>query len=369
MRRLFALSARKIAVMFGGKPWLLPLVFAALCVCFAAFASAVTAPAGTVVRIAAFDECGNDLSYKLISGLAATEGFELTEYSSRREAEDAVLNADAEALLAISPDYGKAIASGEGRDVVRIFTAPGSVSAELIRETLAGKLIAQSSYVRAREGLSADGISPDELDKYIAEFRSPRLYTVTHAKGGSADSAVFGRGFPGYEGFAALALMLITITLSHMLSIETSRLVSYRMRGLARGLSIDYLSDALSVFALALLFACAAFAFAPNRSLILAAGLVCYCALLTGLCLLLTRIVRGSRTDLASPMIALVTSIFGGCFADPALLSPVLETVSRFTPQGQLIAAVNGAPAFLAVLTAEAALFCAGGYLLRLKER
>ncbi len=368
MRKLASLSLKKIAVMLGGRLWLLPLVFGALCVCLAAFASAITASISTEVRIAAVDECGSELSSSLLEQLGSAPGFELTRFAERRSAEDAVMDSEAEAMLVIGPDYDEAIAAGGSARVISIFTAPGSVSAELIRETLAGKLIAQGSYVRVLNGLEAEGVTREELDAHISEFKSPRLFTVTHTNGGAAESAVFGRGFPGYEGFSAMALMLIMLTLTHALAAAEPKRISARMRSLRCGQAADFASDAVGIFALALLFAAPAFGFAPNRTLLLAAGLICYCLLLTGLSLLLVRMVSGARMDLASPFIALVTSLFGGCFADLASLSPALAAVARCTPQGQLIAAVNGAPAFTLLLAAEGMVLGTAALLLSRKK-
>ena len=43
MRRIFALAAKKISVLFGGKPLLLPAALLALAVCFITVGSVVGA--------------------------------------------------------------------------------------------------------------------------------------------------------------------------------------------------------------------------------------------------------------------------------------------------------------------------------------
>ena len=66
---------------------------------------------------------------------------------------------------------------------------------------------------------------------------------------------------------------------------------------------------------------------------------------------------------MASPFIALSTSILGGCFADPVSLSPFLSAVSKLTPQGQLISFIHGSTEFAAILLAEGAVLCICAFL------
>ncbi len=87
-----------------------------------------------------------------------------------------------------------------------------------------------------------------------------------------------------------------------------------------------------------------AYLFAADRSLLLAALFLCYTVCITGLCLFLSRFSVSGRLDLLGPLVALVTSIAGGCFADLSALGGVWRIIPLFTPQGQLIWALRGAP-------------------------
>ena len=363
------LAMKKALVMFGGKPWLLPVTALALAVCFAAFSLAVSAKARSEASVAVYDACGGEYSEKLVSSLSSSQGFKVISVSSEREAYDLVLSADAEAVLTISHDYDDALTQASASDLVSIYTSPGSVTAELIRETLAGKIIAQRSYKGVKEDLACDGFDAASLDGFMEEYDAPTLYQVTGMKGGAADTAVFGQGFPGYEGFIGLALMLVMMTLSHRLSSQSSRLVGTRMLSLERGLALDLASDTAAVFGLCLIFCVPAFAFAPNKTLILAVSLICYSAAISALCVLLSRVVSSGRMDVASPFIAFVTSLFGGCFADISALSPALGVISKLTPQGQLTAAVHGTPVFASVLLLEAAVLAAFALIVSMRRR
>ncbi|MBO4848255.1 MAG: ABC transporter permease [Clostridia bacterium] len=370
MRRLVSVALKKISVLFGGKPLLLPLTLALLSLCFFAVRTAVTATRSGEVRMAAVDECGGGLSAKLLDSVASAKGFAVTVLPSAREARSAAADGEVEAVLIISKDYDRLILDPDAAGLITLLTAPGSVSADLIRETVSGKLIAQRAELRAKDGLAADGFSLEDFDAFAAEFDTPKLCRVESAGGGSEpDRAVFGRAFPGYAGFAALALMLVMLTLAKQLSQSSSRLVSLRMASLRNGRALDFAGDVLSVFSAALLVSAAAFAFAPERSIYLAAGLVSYSFCLTGLCLALSGLLGTGRIDMASPFIALVTSILGGCFVDPGGLSPAFSVISKFTPQGQLTAAAGGAPAFAGLLLAEGALLLAAALVIRRRRR
>ena len=360
MRKLISLTFHKISVLFGGRPLLLPLCLAALLLAFFAVSHSVTAKRSDSVRIAAADECGSELSDALIEELGSVEGVDIARFDSRSEAEDALISGSVEAILVIDPDYDSKLSAGES-GLIGIITAPGSVSAELIRETAAGKLIAQRSRVRMLQTLVSEGYDVSSFDEYAAEFDTTSIYGVVSKNGSGADRAVFGQGFPGYEGFAALALMLLIMTLTRRLSSEDARLVSRRMLALKNGRMLDFSSSALALFICGLLFSAAAFALAPERSPWLAAGLICYCLNITGLCMLLSRFFSG-RVDVASPVAALVTSILGGCFMDAGSLSPAFAVISKFTPQGQLIAAVNGSPAFALLLLGDGVIMLSAAF-------
>ena len=70
--------------------------------------------------------------------------------------------------------------------------------------------------------------------------------------------------------------------------------------------------------------------------------------------LLLGSLSGEARAELASPFIAFLTSLAGGCFADPEALGGALKTLSLFTPQGRFLAASSGGAVHLAVLAAAA---------------
>lgn len=362
MRKLLSLSLKKISVLFGGRPGLIAVTLAALMLMFAAVSSVYTAKKRGKVAVACVDECGGELSAALISAISEAPGLDIIESSDRARAEDEMLAGSVEGILIVSADYDEKMPSG-GEGLIDIITVPGSVSAELIRETAAGRLIAQRSRVQVLNKLTEEGFGVADFDAYAEEFDAPTLYRTVSLDGSAADTAVFGKGFPGYEGFAALALMLLLMTLTRRLSIEESRLVSARMPVIKHGRALDFFTDLTALLMPALLFSAAAFAFAPVKSLAFAAGLICYSLLLSSLCLLIKSLVGSGRVDMLSPAIALVTSILGGCFMDAGSLSAAMQTIAKFTPQGQLIAAVNGALPFFFVMLAEAVLIALAAFL------
>lgn len=354
MRKVFGLAIKKIAMLFGGRRALLPISFLAVGLCLAAASAFSQAKHSDRISLAVVDECGDELSCALMEAIGAKDGFEVTSEESLRSASDGAASGKYEAVLTILKDYSANVIADKPGEMITLDSAPGSSSAELIRETVLGQVLAQRALERVKAGLEADGFDAGELEKYMDEFKAPSIYTVTTVGGGNeAERAVFGGGFPGYAGFAALALMLLMLTLSREPGRTSSRLVTERMLVLPRGRALGFCSDALAFGLIALLFSLLAFVLAPDKSLCLAGALGGYCLLLTGLCLLLGSLKGGMRLDIASPFIALVTSILGGCFADVSSLSPALALAAKYTPQGQLIAAASGNWAFAALLAAE----------------
>jgi hypothetical protein len=368
MRKVFTLAFNKLLMLFDGKTLLLPAAFIMLALCFITVSNAVTARFSDTVHVSVVDECGDENSAALISDIEGTEGFSVSVVGSEKEAEDAILKGRSEAILVILPEYGGQLCNKDASGIIRIITAPGSVSADLIRETVSGKLIARRSMINAVKQLEADGVPTDGFYGYIEEFDAPTLYRVTTVNGSSAERAVFGQGFPGYEGFAALALMLLMLTLTKQLASKESRLVNNRMLVLDHGRALAFATDIIAVFGLALLLSLLAFILAPEKSAALIIGLAAYSVLLTGLSILLSRLGGSGRIDVASPFIALVTSILGGCFVELGGFSKAFSIISKFTPQGQLISSVRGAWIFIPVLIAEGLIMAAVGFAIRKKR-
>ena len=353
MKRPLSLTLRKLCLLFDGRIALAPLVILALCACFIAVSAASSAVRSDKLRLMITGDRQSELASGFAEELSACEGFD-AERVSNEEAVYALASGRADALLSIDPGFDEGLYSGSG-GLITIVTAPGSVSAEAVRETAAGKLLALRSRLQVVAELEKEGISTVDFERFMAEFDVPKLYRIEYSDGTSAENAVFGQGFACYEGFAGMALMLIMLTLSKRLSSREADLVLTRLRVLLSGGGLGFVTDAFALFLTGLACAAPAFAFAPRHSPEFAVSLICYCVLMTGLCLLIGAASSGGRMDIASPAVALITSILGGCFADMGALSPALLVLSRLTPQGQLTAAVRGEPVFIAVLAAEAA--------------
>jgi hypothetical protein len=363
MGRILKLAKIKLSVLFGGRLLLLPAALLALALMFFTIASVLTAQRRGAAALTVIDRTGSALSAALISSIEETDGIAIRLADSMEAAERDVTSGRAEGIFEILPGYDDGLLEDSISGLISLRMAPGSVSADFIRETVSGKLLAQRAYVRAESELVSEGFDSDELKEKYSEFSAPTLYTVTSIAGGETQSrAVFGKSFPGYEGFAALALMLLMLSLTRQLSEASSRLVSVRMRVPKAGTAAGFFSDLLSVFAVAAAISALAFAFAPEKTLSLAVSLAAYSFELTGLCLLLSRVVGAGRIDVASPFIALVTSILGGCFADYSSGSKALRVISLITPQGKLISAVSGRYVFALILLAEGIILAAAAF-------
>lgn len=352
MRKLVSSALYKLFAMFGGRR-MLPLVYVLLALSLAAVGAIMRAGTPQRVTLALLDECCGEYSAQLAAGLENEDGLSVIRCRTAAEGEDALLLGRAEVLLRIAPEYDEKLLAETASPLVTLESAPGAASAELIRETAAGIMIANRSAALVSKELERDGFDPSLLPGFMEEFVSARLYRVETVGSGDAERAVFGADYACYEGVCAFAILLLTLTLSRRLADGSARLVAFRLGSAKHGREISFLGDMLALFAAGLPACVIAFVFAPERSAAFAVGLICYCVCAAGLCMLLSRFGAAGRIDIAAPFIALLTSLIGGCFADLGSLSPALTALARCTPQGQLIACAKGLTLFAPLLAAE----------------
>ncbi len=163
MRKLSCLSIKKISVLFGGRPILILLAFVMLGTCFFAVRHAVTAERNDSVNLTVVDASGSELSSALIASIKEAPGFCVKLAEDIDSARIDIAEGRTEAILSIGADYDSAIASETPASLIDILTAPGSVSAELIRETVAGKLLAQRAEAKVRNSLGSEGFDLNEF--------------------------------------------------------------------------------------------------------------------------------------------------------------------------------------------------------------
>ena len=284
MRRFFTTVWYKLCAMFGGE-LMLPLAYLLLAACFAAVAVIVRAKAPERVTVAVVDECGGEYSSDFMRILSGSDGLNVVSCATAEAGQDAMLAGRAEALLVLSEDFDEKLLEEGSSSIVSLQSAPGAVSAELIREAAAGLLAAQRSVVLAEKDLEADGFDAANIREYIDEFESPELYSIEVIGGGSRSAALFGSSYACYEGVAAFAMLLLLLTLSRRLADSSSRLVAWRMGAAKGGSALAFAGDLGALFTAALVTGIIAFAFAPVRSPEFALGLACYSLCISGLCL------------------------------------------------------------------------------------
>lgn len=356
IRTLLRISIHKITAFFGGFRSF-AIVCILLCCCFAAASVVSSAKTPETVQVAIVDLCDGPVSRALCRSLSETNGITATTVKTLSEGEDLLLFDSAEALLIIDPEYDEKILQDQAASLISIKSAPGADSAQLLRETSAGLLIAQRSELRVREALKKDGYLAEDdsaFTAYIQEAPTPRMYSVeTYGKNGNTASETKGLLRASYNGIACLALLLILLTLTRRMSDMHARNVAERMETQRHGKAISLISDFLALLFTALLISVLAFLFAPEKSFFAAAAWFSYSVCIGGICLLVSRFNTAGRIDILAPFLAIVTSIAGGCFTDLSVLSDLLRFAARCVPQGQMLAASNGLPIFCLILLSE----------------
>ncbi len=356
IRTLLCISVHKIAAYFGGVRSF-AIVSILLCCCFASASTVAAAKPPESICIAIVDLCDGPVSSALCSSLSDTEGIKATTVKTISEGEDLMLFDSAEAMLIIDPEYDEKILQDQAADLISIKSAPGADSAQLLRETSAGLLIAQRSELRVREALRKDGFTDEDdsaFTAYMREAPTPRMYSVeTYGKNGKSVSENNGLLRASYNGVACLTLLLILLTLTRRMSDMHARNVAERMETQRHGKNISLFGDYLALFLVALLISVIAFLFSPEKSVAAVFAWLCYSVCISGICLLISRFNTAGRIDILAPFLAIVTSIFGGCFTDLSVLSDALRIVARCVPQGQMLAASNGLSIFCLLLLSE----------------
>lgn len=344
IRTVLRSTLHKLCAAFGSV-LTVPPVYILFGVCFAVTALILRAEAPEKVSVALVDQCGGEYAARLCEKLVSSEELDVTPFASVHDAQEALLLGRCEASLTILEDYDELILSDDAAALVSITEAPDAVSGDLLRETVAGILLAGRSAARMERALAAEGYDSEELYVYADAFPHARMYTVrTLAYGGPTSRAVFGQGYACYEGVVALSLFLLLFTLAVRLSNPFSKQVYLRLCAHPKGRSIAFLSDVGALLLAGCILIVPAILFAADRSLLPVGLFLCYTVCISGLCLFLSRFSVSGRLDLLGPLVALVTSIAGGCFADLSALGGVWRIVPLFTPQGQLISALRGAP-------------------------
>lgn len=355
--RLPGMAGQKLLAMSGGVRGLALLLAAALA-CGGA-AAAVQAGGAAQLRAAVCDLDGSDLSQELLDLLSRQPGLSLVPCGDEAEGELLLLRGEVEGVLTIGRSYAAALGSGQGAPL-HYTGAASAVSAQGVREIVAGQAAVQRSRLRAVELAQAQlgPLSREESDRLLdciaqAEDAAPLIYRI-----GTEDGAPVPDPFlPGPMSFAALAVLSTLLTAAPWSGADGRR-VARRLRSLPWGRLLACGSDWLALTALGLLTALAVLlpAGPPGAAEILAALLYAACA--AALAMALDRSVdREGRVDGLAPFLSMCLCLFGGCFLDLSQLSPAFAALALLTPPGLAVEAAGGSWPALAALAAEAALF------------
>ena len=369
IRTILRVSAHKISAYFGGRRTL--LILCLFLICLLAAASIISnAKSPDTVSVAIVDLCDGPYSRAFCDSVMKTEGIQAEVLHSVSQGEDKMLFDSIEVMLVLSQDYDDKISEDSKDALVTIKTAPGAESAQLLRETTAGLLVAQRSTIRIKEQLDEDKFDLSSFDAYMDEAKLPKLYSVeTYGAEHAPDTFSHGLVRSSYAGVAALALLLILLTLTRRMSDAPSKLVSERIETQHCGTAIAFSTDYIALLITAVLISCYAFAFSPQKSFTIALAWIAYAFCISAICLLISRFNTVGRIDILAPFLAIVTSVIGGCFTDLSVLAPQIRIVTHCVPQGQLLAAVNGNAIFILIMFGESILLICLSLLLHKRRK
>ncbi|MBR5949382.1 MAG: ABC transporter permease [Clostridia bacterium] len=362
--RSLLLAAKKLSAMAGG---LLPLTIAlaAALVMFFTANRALNTRAPVSLRIGCVDLDKTEVSAELISAIKSANGssVELIECADIEQVNKLMDGARIEGALIISELLEDNLRNGEA--ALEYLPAMGSSSAQAARELIAGEAVTLGSVLRAEkyfEKLTGWAPTAEEKRALYEEYRLEReregsaVDRQSVFSDGSdkkaAETEILGAFYARYSGFSAFVIMLVLLMLGAFSCSKDEKNSSERIRSYSFGRSMGFLSNLFALMLLGLLML--ALSFIPSRgaSLIKIGAGIAYVFCASALSLLLGGLSGSARAELSSPLIAFLTALAGGCFADVSALGPSFKTLSLCTPQGQYLAALNGEAQFIPVLVA-----------------
>ncbi|MBR0157393.1 MAG: ABC transporter permease [Clostridia bacterium] len=348
--KLLTLAMTKLRAMAGGITGIvITFALSLLMLITAAYALNAKGPGSLVIAVA--DENNTELSAEFREMLRndETASIKLVDAETVEKANSIVRDGGAEGVLLIEEDFSDVLE--KGGTGLSFFPAQGSSSAEAAEEIIIGNAISLRSKLRARSyaeqllgrELTAEELSKlDELSEKAINKEGKAVDSVAVGKGIIAGSSVFGAFYARFAGFTAFLIMLCLLMLGAFTGSSDARASSQRMLSLGKGVRPELGANllALGIFG-AVLLAFSYIAGGLPKLPELGAGLA-YVFCTASLSILLGSFAGSERAEIASPFIALITSLAGGCFINPEALGGALKTVSLFTPQGLFLSAVNG---------------------------
>ena len=356
--KLINLAFIKLRAMAGGAVGAVLTLLLAFAM-FVTAAAALNTPKPEKLVLAVVDESNTALSARLTDMLAyeKTASVKLIPCQNLAMAEALIGRYGAEGTLVIEKNFDEALAGGG--TALAFYAAPGTSSAEAAEEIIAANAVALRSRLRSRiysEELLGRGLTAEELTKLevLADAALERegafAETQVVGSGAVAGSSVFGAFYARYAGFAAFIVMLCLLMLGAFTGSADARSAAQRIRSLRAGEYLEAGANmaALVIFGLCLLILSYIAGGAPKPLEALAGVAFVFCT--AALSMLLGSFAGSERAEIASPFIALITSLAGGCFINPEAIGGALKTLSFFTPQGLYLSALNGRWACIIIL-------------------
>lgn len=332
--RWVELTALKCRAMSGGWPGFVALCILAL-LCGGISQTAVGDAGPTALSLAVVQRDNSDEVQALVERLEQVDGLTIHSIDAD-EASDWLRWGKAEGVLTIGDGYGDALAHDDDLPL-SYESAAAAATNQAAREIVAGQVIVQRAQLRglsdAEDHLGRSLTRPEQTD-LLAQMEQryaalPPLYAVTS---GSGAPSVVTATAPLLGGTMLLILFTMLTWGAWMARPDVVR-VEGRMAALPGGQNLSYATDLVSLWLTGgVAGAVALLALDANPDQWLAAAV--YVLALGAAVRALTRCGVGGRVDILAPFLALVTSQLGGCFCPLDQISPWLERLSGFTPQG-----------------------------------
>ncbi len=359
--KLFSIVYYKLKMMASDKVFLCAMIIIPVFITLATGLALRHEKLG-IVPVVLVDEDISDDSQLLVERIQGKEGLAVS-ILDRNKAGDELMQNKVEAVFLIKQGFSDKLKAGNANELIDFIKSPASYSSEYIAEIVAGEVLRiHSGYMAANSVVSnykkLGKVSGDELFNEVIEYTDSfwepeplmkmEYYEI---KGGEPDKQGFymPAATATSAGIITAFIMLYILFCSGWLIEERTNGTLKRLIACIDALFLTYAANIIAIFIsgilqillfaviIRLVFGVVLFTSVLSY-LVMAAYLIC----VISIGMFLSSILKTSaQLQSAAPFLALVTGFIGGCFWNFVDVPQRIQALSRFTPQGWTLYAIN----------------------------
>lgn len=359
--RLLKVTFYKLKMLLGDKLFFATMIIVPLLITAAA-GYALMYEKLNVVPVAFVDDDGSEYSKQIINRMLQKEGFNIV-CLTHDEASDSLENGRVEQVFIIRQGFEQRILHGDTSGLIDVISSPSSYSSGFTSEIVAGEVTGLIT-----GSLAADWVEKQydtlgkqkqagfrkEIERYTQSLSEPQpLMTIDYKEMQSGGEEVKSSSIPAASasspGLIAVFIMFYMLFGSGWLVEERSNGTIKRLVTAPGALRLSFGGNVLALLTAGLI---QLLLFSAADKILFGVELftngICYAVFLQyimaviSISLFMSSIFKTqAQLQAAAPVFALLTGFAGGCFWNQVELPERIMLLSRFTPQGWALEAVN----------------------------